>query len=211
MTEIIEGAHPTRMELLSVRKRIDLADKGHSLLKKKRDALVIELFDNLGDVKGMRSQLSDVLFKGVENLSLSESMIGAHHVDSVACASAEMPDLVVHTDTFMGVAIPRVNVDHEYFETVRRNYGLVYTSSVFDNSVGYFSEALKRIVSLIEKEEGVRRMCLELIKTKRRVNALEYLILPRLNTTKKYIQMRLAERERENFSRLKIIKKKRGG
>ena len=209
MVDVIEGVHPTRTELLSVRRRIDLADKGHTLLKEKRDALVIEVFEAVGDVSGVRSRLVEDLGRARESLALSESLTGAYHVDSIASASVAMPDLSVRQDNFMGVKIPRVNVDYGFFSNIERDYGLVHTSAVFDDSVEQYTEVLKEVLSLVEREEAVRRMCLELVKTKRRVNALEYLILPRLNKTKGYIQMRLDELERENFARLKIIKKKR--
>ena len=210
MAEMIEGVHPTRTELLSVRKRIDLASKGHKLLKEKRDALVIEVFDALGDVSGARQSLSQDLSHARDSLSVSEGVLGAYHVDSLASASESIPDLVVHQDNFMGVKIPRVNIDYGYFSSLKRNYGLTKTSAVFDESVEYFSKALKNILSLVEREEAIRRMCLELGKTKRRVNALEHIIIPRLDHTRDYIQMRLDEIERENFIRLKLVKKKRG-
>ncbi|MFH1788810.1 MAG: V-type ATP synthase subunit D [Candidatus Altiarchaeota archaeon] len=209
MVEVVEGVHPTRTELLSVRRRIDLAGKGHSLLKEKRDALVIEVFEALGDVSGVRGRLVDDLGRARESLSFSESLSGAYHVDSVASASDPMPDLSVRQDNFMGVRIPRVDVDYGFFSTVGRNYGLADTPSVLDDAVDEYTEVLKGVLSLVEREEAVRRMCMELVKTKRRVNALEYLILPRLARTKWYIQMRLNELERENFARLKLVKKKR--
>jgi V/A-type H+-transporting ATPase subunit D len=211
MAEVVEGVHPTRTELLSVRKRISLADKGHMLLKEKRDALVIELFEALGDISGARSRLSADLARARESLSVSESVLGAYHVDSIASASEAMPELVVSQDNFMGVRIPRVNVDYGFFSKTRRNYGLVHTSQALDETVDEFGKSLRDVVSLVEHEEAIRRMCIELSKTKRRVNALKYIILPKLGRTRGYIQMRLNELERENFARLKLIKKKVGG
>ncbi len=208
MVEVIEGVHPTRTELLSVKKRIGLAGKGHMLLKEKRDALVIELFEALGDVSGVRSKLHDDLTRARESLSVSEAVLGAYHVDSIASASERLPNLVVRQDNFMGVRIPRVNVDYGFFSKLKRNYTLIYTSHALDAALDDFTKSLRDVVSLVEREEAIRRMCLEVSKTKRRVNALKYVILPKLNQTSGYIQMRLNELERENFARLKIIKKK---
>jgi len=87
-----------------------------------------------------------------------------------------------------------------------RGYGFTDSSAAVDKCARSFEEALKKIIKLAELEEAVRNLAGEVEKTKRRVNALEYVMIPRLKTTRKYIQMRLEEMERENFTRLKKIK-----
>ena len=107
----------------------------------------------------------------------------------------------------MGVHVPALELkDGLARKVTERGYGLTDSSAAVDRSAKSFEEALEKILKLAELEEAVRNLAGEVEKTKRRVNALEYIMIPSLKATRKYIRMRLEEMERENFGRLKKIK-----
>lgn len=207
MPEIIENIHPTRMELLEMNKRIKLATKGHKLLKQKRDSLVVEFFKMIDDAKKIQGDLEEAMNKGYGDLIRAEALMGLNEIESVANGIPAMPDITLEYANVMGVQIPRIEL-----ETNERKpgaeYGFMLVSSKLDDAVDNFGIILEEIIKLVEKEEGIRRLSEEIKRTRRRVNALEYVLIPKLSNTQKYIRMRLEELERENFFRLKTVKKK---
>lgn len=206
MAEILENISPTRTELLELNKKIKLAEKGYKLLKEKRDALVMEFFKILENARGSRSKLAGILEKSYNDLVKTEAMMSIDSVESIASATPQKMEVNLSIGNIMGVKIPRittVNIE------VPRGYTPISTSSKLDETIEDFDSSLKQIIRLIEIEETIRRIGNEIKKTKRRVNALEYIMIPRLKNTQGYIRMRLEEIERENFFRLKSVKKKK--
>lgn len=207
MPEIIEGVSPTRMELLSIRRKEKIAEKGHDLLREKRDALIAEFLDLVGNVRGKRTEVENKLSDAFTFLLLAQMRLGVEEVKQLSLMTQREIPLDIATRSIMGVNVPILEPEVELTRSVTdRGYGFMNSSAAVDNCARSFEEALERIVSLAELEEAVRTLAEEVEKTKRRVNALEYVVIPRLKTTRKYIQMRLEEMERENFARLKKIK-----
>ncbi|ODS42835.1 MAG: hypothetical protein MSIBF_06070 [Candidatus Altiarchaeales archaeon IMC4] len=206
MAKVIEGTHPTRMELQFVRKRTKLAKKGHKLMKEKRDALVMEFLKVIDHAKGVRDDLAQSMDSGYGNLIKAESMMGSMNVKAIADALPYQMEAEFGIENVMGVRVPKAKIkEREY----KGWYGLTFTSSKLDEATRDFDDAAKKVLRLIENEEKVRRIGTEIKKTKRRVNSLEYIMIPNLRTTQRYIKMRLEEMERENFFRLKTVKKKK--
>jgi len=110
------------------------------------------------------------------------------------------------TKNIMGVSVPILKIGDVVRRINERGYGFLSTTAKLDDAAKGFEESLLLIVKLAEVEESLRRIALEVEKTRRRVNALEYIVIPRLNATIKYIEMRMEEIEREGFLRLKKIK-----
>ena len=206
MSDIIEGISPTRMELLKLNRRVKLAEKGHKLLKEKRDALISEFLGVVEEVKGARKEVEGMLKDAHDNLLMSQSMLGVEPVRQISFTTSQEIPMDFDTRNIMGVKVPVIEVGDLRRNVISRGYGLVDTSATVDQCAGSFEDALEMIIKLAEIEETVKRLATEVEKTKRRVNALEYIIVPRLGATSKYISMRLEEMERENFSRLKKIK-----
>ncbi len=205
MTDIIEGVHPTRMELLEIKGRIRLATRGHKLLKEKRDSLVMEFFKIIDKSKESRKELSMKLEKAYDDLILAEALSSAENVEAIASATPKCGEISIEKNNIFGVEIPRIDIKE--FEK-KASYETSATSSKLDDATREFSEIFLELLRLVESEESMRRLGSEIKLTRRRVNALEYIMIPRLTNTKKYIQDRLEELERENFFRLKMIKKK---
>ncbi|MEA2052553.1 MAG: V-type ATP synthase subunit D [Euryarchaeota archaeon] len=207
MPEIIEGVSPTRMELLRLRRREQLAVKGHDLLREKRDALIAEFLDVVGEVRNARMVAEEDLKEAFKYLIIAQAGLGVEEVRQLSLMSAREIPMDFSMRSIMGVNVPIIELPEDLSrEVTERGYCLMDSSSAVDSCAKRFEEALAKLIKLAELEEAVRNLAGEVEKTKRRVNALEYVMIPRLKTTRKYIQMRLEEMERENFTRLKKIK-----
>ena len=197
---------PNRMELIKLKQRVALAQKGHDLLKDKMDALVMELFDALRRIQDSRAKAIEQLKKGHGALSECLAMMGTLETMQAARESRKELQIEVSTRNIMGIQVPSVEVGEVERNAISRGYGLHTTSSSLDFAAKEFERALKLLVGLAELEATAFAIARELESTKRRVNALEYILIPRLRDTLKFIIMRLDEMERENFTRLKRIK-----
>jgi V/A-type H+-transporting ATPase subunit D len=206
MADIIDGVKPTRMELLQLKKRKVLAERGHKLLKEKRDALITEFLGIAGDVKNVRKEAEEQLTQAYQDLLAAQSIMGPGSVKEASLNSEQNIQVEMNARNVMGVTVPLVEIGKVERTMIRRGYGLADTSAMLDDASKKMEIALSKIIKLAEIEETVRRLALEVVKTKRRVNALEYIVMPRLTATVKYIRMRLDEMERESFIRLKKIK-----
>lgn len=201
-----EGVTPTRMELFQLKKRVKLAEKGHDLLKEKRDALVMEFFKIYEKRNTLRKELKNYLKNAYESLNSALLMIGYKNVTQAADATNKTAEINVARKNIMGVIIPSIKEIETKRHFTERGYALGDSSPTLDNAAKNFEIALKKIIELSEVEGTIKKLAIEIEKTKRRVNALEYIFLPKLKNSIKYIQMRLDEMERENFFRLKRIK-----
>jgi len=206
MADIIEGIKPTRMELLKLRKRVVLAVRGHRLLKEKRDALISEFLSIAGSVRTVRSEAEEQIARAYEELLASQAVMGTGVVKEISWNTDQDIAVELRSRNIMGVTVPILEMGTAERTVIRRGYGLIDTTSRLDEACTRMEKALAMIVKLAEAEETVRRLGLEVEKTKRRVNALEYIVIPKLQATVKYIRMRLDEMERESFTRLKKIK-----
>ena len=209
--EMVEGVNPTRMELLKLKDRVNLATKGHKLLKEKRDALIMEFFNILDRAKGVREKVEEKLGESFADLIVAQTTMGDFAVRKAAMSVQESLDIDVDTRSVMGVNVPVIEHKDIKKSMIERGYGLADTSAKLDEASNGFEEVIELILELSEVEMTVKLLAGEIESTKRRVNALEHIIIPRLENTVKYIEMRLEEMERENFVRLKMIKQSMEG
>ncbi len=207
-SDIVEGISPTRMELIEINKKIKLAKKGHKLLKEKRDSLVTEFFGIIDKAKGARASLAETMNSAYPDLITAEALSGTVNVESYAATSPEKGTLNISSRNIMGVRIPKIELV-ENKASQEKTYGSAFTSSKLDDAQEKFDKAYMDMIRLAETEETIRRLGEEIKKTKRRVNSLEYIMIPRLTNTKRYITSRLEEMERESFFRLKMVKRKK--
>lgn len=203
--EIVEGTKPTRMELLNIKKKKALAKKGHKLLTEKRDALVAEFLGIIKTRETHRRELNELLARGFDSLVRAEMDSGFDELMSIAISAPPAPEVPVTGVNIMGVTVPRIE-SSGFPERLPPFYSLHTTSSRLDSTVNLFRKILKKILVVAEIEGTIERLALEIEKTRRRVNALEYIFVPRLENTEKYIEMQLQEREREDFFRRKRMK-----
>jgi len=202
---IIEGVKPTRMELLAIRKKKKLAEKGHKLLGEKRDALVMQFFEIIHTRDTLRSEVNSKLGDAFNTLIDAEMILGRDNVEDVTYSVPQIQNVPTDVVNIMGVQVPRIQAE-ALTAPKEPVYGYLHTNARLDEATDRFFNVLLRILKLAEVEGSIERLANEIEKTKRRVNALEHIFIPRLNATQKYIEMQLQEREREDFFRRKRIK-----
>ena len=203
--QTLEGVNPTRMELLEIRKKLKLAEKGHKLLEEKRDALVEKFFEIIEKRNELRKEMDQNFKDAFLSLIQAQMILGEHKVEDVSFLSPEIGDISFESDNIMGVKIPKVKSD-DIKTDLKPSYGFFETCSKLDDAKTAFNKLLIKLVELADLEAGIKSLTVEIEKTKRRVNVLENNLIPKLHATRKYIEMQLEEREREDFFRRKRIK-----
>jgi len=196
----------TRMELLNTRAKIRLAQKGHDLLKEKMDALVIELYAIKDEVHQAQKKIEKELAIAYQSLAKGEMIIGPDKIRDLAQYAPAVLEIRTETLSIMGVKSPRFIVKEVEKEGEGVFYGLTSSSAQLDRAIMYFRKTLRTLMIIAEKMTLLEKLASEINKTKRRVNALNYILLPRLRQTATFIASTLEEQERETFSRLKRVK-----
>ncbi|OPY38597.1 MAG: V-type ATP synthase subunit D [Methanoregula sp. PtaU1.Bin051] len=197
---------PTRSELINLKRKIRLSERGYKILKMKRDGLILEFFKVLTEAKDTRGDLLDKYAKAVETMALANTVEGAIGVKSAAFSVAEIPEIKLKSKNIMGVIVPEIESSKVKKSLVDRGYGVLGTSTVIDETATAFEELVEAIIESAEIETTMKRLLDEIESTKRRVNALEFKVIPELTEAQDFIKMRLDEMEREELFRLKKIK-----
>ncbi len=203
-----EQPNPTRMELLKLKDRITLARKGHKLLKQKRDALILEFFRILKKSRDIRSELNAKMKGAYAALATAKSYHSTFELEALSLAGARMMDVDVEVKNVMGVKIPNLTVQLEKREYPNKGYSILGTTSMLEQCVEEYEQALDMAMQLAETEIAIKRLITEIEKTKRRVNSLEFIMIPHLEEQMKMIAFKLDELERDSFVSLKMIKRK---
>jgi V/A-type H+-transporting ATPase subunit D len=193
---------PTRMELLLAKKKLKLAEKGHKLLKQKRDVLVLEFFNVLRDIKKLRNTISRNLISAQNSLYNAQAIEGELNIERTALGLSSGAVIKLSSKSIMGVEVPlieEINVENHW-------HGYYEQTVELDTAIKQYRDLFPDLIKLMEQQLMLKHLAEEIKKTKRRVNSLEYLAIPKLEHTKKIITFKLEELERENFSRLKKIK-----
>ena len=197
---------PTRMELIETKLKIKLSKSGYKLLKMKRDGLIMEFFELLPKVKDLRSQLSELYSDAMEKLAIAIAADGKTALESAANCLNKAPEVELSSKNIMGVVVPSVEVTAVEKSLEDRGYGLIGTSIRVDEAVHAFEKLSEMIILAAEGETTMKKLLDEIESTKRRVNALEFKVIPNLEEIAKYISFRLEELERESIFGLKRIK-----
>ena len=203
--QVLEGVKPTRMELLSIRKKLALAEKGHNLLEQKRDSLVERFFSVIDKRNELVKMIDDLFETSFQSLIQAQMIMGEDQVDRIAKLAPKAGEIEFTQDNVMGVKIPTMD-DSSFSIPTEPSYGMAESCAKLDDTQQQFREVMKEIIKLADLEGGIKSLAVEIEKTKRRVNVLENNLIPRLKATQKYIEMQLEEREREDFFRRKRIK-----
>jgi len=197
---------PTRSELINLKRKIKLSERGYKILKMKRDGLILEFFKILAVAKDTRGDLTNKYSQAVEMMALANTVEGAIGVKSAAFSVKEVPEISLKSKNIMGVIVPEIGSTKVRKSLVDRGYGMLGTSPVIDETATAFEELVESIIESAEIETTMKRLLDEIESTKRRVNALEYKVIPELTEAQDFIKMRLDEMEREELFRLKRIK-----
>jgi len=194
------------MELLRMRKRLATATHGHKLLKDKLDGLMNEFREIVEDYKKARREVDEGLPEVLKLFVLAGITSSRQAVETAITQSSSSLSLDVTQARFMGVVVPKFAV---HFEAGETTYSLLDAPSELDDATATLKEYFPRILQLAQLEETMRRMVDEIERTRRRVNALEHVMIPELRVTIKYISNKLDEQERSTTIRLMKIKDQR--
>ena len=196
-----EQVFPTKGNLINAKKTLNLAKVGFELLDRKRNIIVREMMALIDRAESIQSQIDSCYEQAY--LALQQANV-AHGICSDIAASVPLEDgLTLKTRSVMGVEIPLVSLDPEPLDL---SYGFMYSSSLVDEAYIKFDRVKKLTAELAEVENSVYRLATAVNKTQKRANALKNIIIPRYTSTVKYITDSREEKEREDFSRLKVIK-----
>lgn len=202
----IRDIKPTRSELIALKRKIKLSERGYTILKMKRDGLILEFFNVLEKAKTCREDLQEKYRKAARMSDLANTVEGSINLKAAAFSVKETPSIVLRPKNIMGVVVPQIEASKVRKGLFERGYGLLATSSVMDETATAYEELVDSIVRAAEIETTMKRLLDEIESTKRRVNALEFKVIPELTAARDFIKMRLDEMEREELFRLKKIK-----
>jgi V/A-type H+-transporting ATPase subunit D len=200
---------PTRKNLMAIEDRIELSERGHDTLEKKRDGLIMEFMDILDQAQDVRSDLETTYEDAQHTIDMARAMDGDVAVRGAAAALKEHPELTTQSKNIMGVVVPEIESSKVRKTLDERGYGVMGTSARIDEAAEAYEELLEQIILAAEVETAMKKMLDEIETTKRRVNALEFKLLPELRENQEYIEQKLEEQEREEIFRLKKIKAKK--
>jgi len=202
----LRDVKPTRSELINLKRKIKLSERGYNILKMKRDGLILEFFKVLGEAKNSRGDLMERYGRANEMIALLNTVEGAISIKSAAFSVKEKPTIELASKNIMGVVVPQIHASKVRKSLTERGYGLLGTSPVLDETATAYEELVESIIRSAEIETTMKRLLDEIESTKRRVNALEFKVIPELKEARDFIKMRLDEMEREELFRLKKIK-----
>jgi len=199
---------PTRSELLEIKKKIKLTKSGYKILKMKRDGLIMEFFKILEQAKDIRDKVNHDYAEAMRSIAVAKAVDGAIAVQSAAFALKTHPELSLRSKNIMGIVVPEIEANSIRTPMDQRGYGVIGTSVYIDEAAKAFENLVGTIIEAAEIETTMKKILDEVEKTKRRVNALEFKVIPELQESEAFIRLRLEEMERENTFRLKRVKQK---
>ena len=202
--------NPTRMELNQLKKRLQMALRGHKLLKDKRDELISQFLKRVRKNKELREQVEAELTAAMAKFLLARAVMSAEVLEEALMYPTARLSLTVEKQNIMSVYAPRLDWKQEASTRGEKTniypYGFVGTSAELDASIETLAQIMPKLMELAELEKAVQLLADEIEKTRRRVNVLEFVLIPQMQETVRYITMKLDENERAALTRLMKIK-----
>lgn len=196
---------PTKANLIKSRESLNFSRKGFELLDKKRNVLIRELMEHVDKAAKIEEKVNEIFAAAYEALMKANLTIGISDVSDIAVGVPEARDFEVIYKSVMGVEVPHINYE---FKNIEPRYGFYRNNSAVDLAFEKFNEVKYLIYELAETENAIYRLAIEVKKTQKKANALENIQIPKFVAIVKSIMETLEEKEREDFFRLKIVKKK---
>lgn len=207
------NVNPTRMELTRLKRELSTAKRGHKLLKDKQDEMVRQFMMLIKTNKALRIEIEKELSQVSKSFNLAKlKMSNAGLLEALMVPSQEL-EIETSSKHIMNMVVPSLEVKSK--EQIDITYGFAFTPIELDESVIKLSKLVKKMVKLAEVEKSCDMLATEIEKTRRRVNAIEYVLIPNLEETIHFITMKLEDNERSNIIRLmkskEIIMKRQNG
>lgn len=201
------NVNPTRMELTNLKRKLVTAQRGHKLLKDKRDELMRRFLDLVRENKELRRKVEEGIARANAHMAVARSVMSDNTIDVALMLPTQSMELDISEQNVMSVMIPKYDVK---MKTAKEDdiysYGYAFTSDDLDVAVKSLSDIMPMMIRLAEVEKSCQMMADEIEKTRRRVNALEHVMIPQYQETIKYITMKLDENERSTTTRLMKVK-----
>ena len=202
------NVNPTRMELSRLKIRLKTAVRGHKLLKDKQDELMRQFIDMIKKNKKLRERVEGMLQNSFKDFLLSRGVMSDEMLENAIAYPKEKIGVEVKKKNIMSVNVPQMTFvkENEGNQGMIYPYGYAQTSADLDDAIDGLSSVMDNLLELAEVEKACQLMADEVEKTRRRVNALEYMTIPQLKESIRFIQMKLDENERGSISRLMKVK-----
>lgn len=198
--------NPTRMEMTRIKKRLATATRGHKLLKDKRDEMVRQFIGIIRENDRLRREVEEELSVALKNFALARAVMEPQALEEAVLYPARQAELALGSKNILSVHVPTIAVKEESLQETVQSYGFAETSSQLDGAIATLAELLPKLVRLAEIEKSCDMLADEIEKTRRRVNALEYVMIPQFQQTIREISMKLEENERGATTRLMKVK-----
>jgi len=201
----MENFAPTKSTLMSAKSSLDFSRKGYELLDKKRNILIREMMSYVSKAHELQSEVNVTFSKAYKALESANINSGIRNVEDIAMAVEEAKDYEILFKSVMGVEVPKIIFERKEIEP---KYGFYRSSAAIDEAMREFNNIKYLTYKLAEVENAVYRLAMEVKKTQKRANALQNIQIPKFEEIVKFVTEVLEEKEREDFFRLKVVKKK---
>ncbi|OJF89739.1 V-type ATP synthase subunit D [Alkalibacterium sp. 20] len=200
--------NPTRMELANLKKRLSLATRGHKLLKDKQDELMRQFIQLIRKNNELRNHVEEKLEKAMQSFAMAKSLLHESYIEELMAVPSRSVSLNIGRKNIMSVRVPQMNFQYEdnIEDASALSYGYLNSNGELDLTFEYLIEVMPKMLELAEIEKTCQLLADEIEKTRRRVNALEYMTIPQLEETIYFIRMKLDESERAAITRLMKVK-----
>lgn len=201
------NVNPTRMELTNLKRKLLTARRGHKLLKDKRDELMRRFMDLVRENKELRKKVEASIAEANKHMAVARSVMSDADITSALMMPMQEISIDISEKNVMSVLIPEFKTQFKTADDADiYPYGFAFTSTELDGAVKFISDILPDLIKLAETEKSCQLMAAEIEKTRRRVNALEHVMIPQYEETIKYISMKLDENERSATTRIMKVK-----
>lgn len=201
------NVNPTRMELTNLKRKLITARRGHKLLKDKRDELMRRFMDLVRENKELRKKVEASIAEANKHMAVARSVMSDADITSALMMPMQEISVDISEKNVMSVLIPEFKTQLKTADDADiYPYGFAFTSTELDGAVKFISDILPDLIKLAETEKSCQLMAAEIEKTRRRVNALEHVMIPQYEETIKYISMKLDENERSATTRIMKVK-----
>ena len=199
---------PTRMELSNLKSRLVLSTRGHKLLKDKQDELMRQFINLIRENNILRDEVEKELTASMRSFVVAKSLLNEAFIEELFAVPATAVELDIQENNIMSVVVPQMNFSMVYQDdkSTDLQYGYVNSNGELDDAIKKIEDILPKLLKLTEIEKTCQLLADEIEKTRRRVNALEYKMIPQLQETIRYIQMKLEENERSSIVRMMKVK-----
>lgn len=201
-----ENIAPTKANLMTAQVALDFSKKGYELLDKKRNVLIREMMSFMDRAKEIQQKMQEIFKEAYEALIMANITIGINEVNEVAESIPQATEFTILTQSVMGVEIPQIKYEKRELEPY---YSFYHTNTALDIALKEFHRVKYLLYELAKIEDSVYKLATEIKRTQKRTNALKNIQIPKYEALVKMISEMLEEKEREDFFRLKVLKKKK--